>query len=52
MIYLDDIVVFSDNPDHVWAEIVTVIQRLTKEGFMLNIKKLDFLEKDIKMLSF
>ena len=52
VIYLGDIVVFGDNPNRFWAEIVTVIQRLIESEFMLNMKKSDFLEKEIKMLSF
>ena len=52
VVYFDDIVVFGDDPDHVWAETVTVIQCLTEAGFMLNVKKSDFLKKEIKMLGF
>ena len=37
--YLDGIVVFGDDPNCVWAEIVTVIRQLTEAGFILNVKK-------------
>ena len=50
VIYLDDIVVFGDDFYYVWAETKTVIQCLTKAGSMLNLKKSDFLEKEIKIL--
>ena len=52
VIFLDDIVVFSDALDYVWAETVTIIQYLTEAGFMLNVKKSESLEKEIKMLRF
>ena len=52
VVYSDDIIGFGGDPDHVWVETVTVIQCLTKAGFMLNVKKSEFLEKEIKMLGF
>ena len=52
VINLDIIVIFGDNPDCVWAETVTVIRHLTGAGFILNMKKSESLEKEIKMLRF
>ena len=52
VIYLDNTVVFGDDPNCVWAETVTVIQCFMEAGFLLNVKKSDFLEKVIKMLGF
>ena len=52
MIYLDDIVVYSNNSAKVWAKCVEVVSCLTSAGFMINVKKSDFLESMIKMLGF
>ena len=49
---MDDIVVFSDEPNCLWVEAVTIVQCLTEAGFMLNVKKSDFLIKEIRMLGF
>ena len=52
VIYFVDIVVFNIIPDFVLVKTVIVIQCLKEAGFMLNMKELDFLEKEIKMLNF
>ena len=38
VVYLDDIVLFGNDPDNLWEAAVRVIHVLTTAGFMLNIK--------------
>ena len=52
VIYLDNVVVFGDDSEKVQEVTIRVIGRLTVAGFMINVKKCDFLCKEIKMLSF
>ena len=45
VVYLDDIMIFGDRLDIVWKVAIQVIAKLTAMGFMINIKKCDFLCK-------
>ena len=42
VVYLDDIVLFGDDPDKLWEAAVKVIYNFITAGFMLNIKKQSF----------
>ena len=52
VVYLDDIMIFRDRLDIVWKIEIRVIAKLTAAGFMINIKKCDFLCKEVQMLGF
>ena len=52
VIYLDDIPVFGDDPDHVWVETVSVIRCLMEAGFILSVKKQNSWKKRSKCLAF
>ena len=52
VIYIDDIVVYGTDPVKVWSETVTVLERLTTAGFMVNIAKSHFLVSKLKMLGY
>ena len=52
VVYLDDIMIFGDWLDIVWKIAIRVIAKLTAAGFMINIKKCDFLCKEVQMLGF
>lgn len=43
VIYLDDIVIYGNDPKKVWEETKVALERLIKAGFMVNIKKSKFL---------
>ena len=52
IIYLDDIVLYGNDPVTVWRETVLVLERLTAAGFMVNTAKLHFLVSCLKMLGY
>ena len=52
VLYLDYIMIFADQLDIVWKAVIRVIAKLTAAGFMINIKKYDFLCKEVQMLGF
>ena len=43
VIYLQDIMIFRDRLDTMWKVVIQVIAKLTAVGFIINIKKCDFL---------
>ena len=49
---MDDIVMYGTDPKTVWEQSVTVLERLANAGFMVNVKKCEFLSSSIKMLGY
>ena len=52
VLYLDDVMIFGGQLDIVWKVVIQVIAKLTAAGFRTNIKKCDFLCKEVRMLGF
>ena len=50
MVYLDDIAVYGDEQAQVLEDTLEVIRRLTKAGFMINLKKSNLVEDSAKVL--
>ena len=50
MVYLDDIAVYGDEQAQVLEDTLEVIRRLTKAGFMINLKKSHLVEDSAKVL--
>ena len=52
VVYLDDIVIYGNDPVKVWEESRIVLERLASAGFMVNTAKSHFLVSSIKMLGY
>ena len=50
VVYLDDIAVYGDEQAQVLEDTLEVIRRLTKAGFMINLKKSHLVEDSAKVL--
>ena len=50
MVYLDDIAVYGDEQAQVLEDTLEAIRRLTKAGFMINLKKSHLVEDSAKVL--
>ena len=48
VVYLNDTVLFQDNPDKLQDVAIQLVHKLTTAGFILNIKKLEFLISKVK----
>ena len=48
--YLDNVLIYSNNPSKYTKHVQKVIQRLRDVGLYANIKKCDFLVKEVKYL--
>ena len=52
VIYLDNVKIFGKESEKFWQVAIQLMGKLIAAGFMINIKKYDFLYKEIKMLGF
>jgi len=50
LVYLDDVIIFSENFENMLERLVQVFQRLRSANLKLNKKKCSFLRKEIKYL--
>ena len=50
VVYLDDIAVFGESQEQVLEDMLEVVRRLTKAGFMINLKKSHLVEDAAKVL--
>jgi hypothetical protein len=52
VIYLDDILIFSENPTNYIETVQEILERLKENNFFANLKKYDFSTNIIEFLGF